>query len=471
MRNRRERYGSTLGSSRPGNSRKRLFFILCGGLLLCALIWLAMICFEGQKPEIEISLANLQLGKDQEITFEITESGRGIKEYRVTFEQGMRDFVLAEKKFPGTELLWSTGVTHAQEKFTFTPSELGVKDGEGTLRIWVRDASFRRLFRGNISVWEANVLVDTEAPEIFAVTRSHYLGQGGAGLVAYRISEPARRSGVMVDDTFFPGYGGFGPKKDLFLAFFGLGHKPGAGAEIFLTAEDYAGNTARAGFQHTVAPKRFKNDKINITDRFLAWKMPEFKDPPEKVTTLLDKFLYVNGPGRKADEDHIFNAANNSASEILWKEAFTPLPSAANRGGFADHRTYYYGDKEIDKQYHMGIDLASVAQAPVPAAARGKVVMADTTGIYGKNVLIDHGCNLFSHYAHLTRISVKVGDFVEKGNILGTTGLTGMVGGDHLHFGVVIGSIFVNPMEWLDARWVENNILSKIREVESGGLD
>ncbi|MDL2286285.1 M23 family metallopeptidase [Desulfococcaceae bacterium OttesenSCG-928-F15] len=471
MRNRRETVGRTLGSPRKEQKRKRLFLTLLGTLVLGAAIWLGMICFEGQKPEIHITLENLRLGREQEIAFEITEAGRGIKEYRVTFEQGFRDFVLAEKEFPGEEFLWATGVAHTPVQFSFKPSDLGVKDGEGTLRIWVRDASFRRLFKGNVSVWEAKVFVDTEAPEIFVATRNHYLSQGGAGLVAYRVSEPVRRSGVMVDGEFFPGHAGFGPKKDIYLAFFGIGHTPGSGKEIFLTAEDFAGNTGKSGFQHMVNSRRFKKDTITIKDRFLAWKMPEFKDPPEKSASLIEKFLFVNGPGRKADENFIFAAARESLSEILWESVFMPLPSSANRGGFADHRTYYYEGQEIDKQYHMGIDLASVSQAPIPAAARGRVVMTDNTGIYGKNVLIDHGCGLFSHYAHLTRVSVNVGDRLEKGDILGTTGLTGMVGGDHLHFGVVIGSRFVNPMEWLDAKWVENNILSKIRSVEAGEFD
>lgn len=471
MRKRKKTYGRGFGENFQGKKRKKLFLILCGGLLLCAALWLVKTCFEGQRPEILFALENSRLGKEQEIRFEIRESGRGIKEYRVTFEQGFRDFVLAEKIFPGNELLWGTGITQSPVQFTFKPSELGIKDGEGTLKIWVRDASFRRFFKGNVSVSEAKVMIDTESPEIFVATRSHYLSQGGAGLVAYRVSEPVTRSGVMVDGNFFPGYGGFGPQKDIYLAFFGVGHEAESGREVFLTAEDFAGNTGKSGFQHVVNSRRFKKDKINITDRFLGRKMPEFKDPPEKPASLVDKFLYVNGPGREADEATIFSAARNSAPELFWEGAFKPLPSAANRGGFADHRTYYYGGKEIDRQYHMGLDLASVSQAPVPAAARGRVAMTDNTGIYGKNVLVDHGCGLFSHYAHLTRVSVKVDDLVERGDILGTTGVTGMVGGDHLHFGVVIGSLFVNPLEWLDAKWVENNIVSKLRSVEAGDFD
>ena len=98
----------------------------------------------------------------------------------------------------------------------------------------------------------------------------------------------------------------------------------------------------------------------------------------------------------------------------------------------------------------------------MPAANRGKVVYADDLGIYGECVIIDHGLGLQTLYGHLSRIAVKVGDQVQKGQIIGNTGDTGLAGGDHLHYGVVISGEQVNPIEWWDPSWIRNNVTGKL---------
>jgi murein DD-endopeptidase MepM/ murein hydrolase activator NlpD len=143
------------------------------------------------------------------------------------------------------------------------------------------------------------------------------------------------------------------------------------------------------------------------------------------------------------------------------------LPGAANRAGFADRRRYVYKGKQVDRQVHLGIDLASLANASVPAANGGKVVLADTLGIYGQTVILDHGFGLFSMYAHLSHIGVSQGQSVSRGDTIGKTGTSGLAGGDHLHFSMLVHGTFVNPLEWWDARWIDHNITSKIAAAQS----
>jgi murein DD-endopeptidase MepM/ murein hydrolase activator NlpD len=150
-----------------------------------------------------------------------------------------------------------------------------------------------------------------------------------------------------------------------------------------------------------------------------------------------------------------------------WQGIFSRLPNAANRARFADHRTYYYKGREIDRQVHLGIDLASVSNSPVPAGNTGVVVFAQHLGIYGKTVILDHGYGLFSMYSHLSQIAVQVGGRVSRGDKLGRTGSTGMAGGDHLHFSILINDTFVNPVEWWDRKWIQNNVTSKIEWAQS----
>ena len=83
-------------------------------------------------------------------------------------------------------------------------------------------------------------------------------------------------------------------------------------------------------------------------------------------------------------------------------------------------------------------------------------------GIYGNAVVLDHGVGLFSLYAHLSEIEVVEGDEVSKGDVLGRTGATGLAGGDHLHFSMLVQGYFVDPLEWLDGRWIADHIDPKL---------
>ena len=149
---------------------------------------------------------------------------------------------------------------------------------------------------------------------------------------------------------------------------------------------------------------------------------------------------------------------------MLWRGVvFHPFQNNAVESAFADQRTYLYKGKEVDKQVHLGFDLASFAGTPIVAANRGKVLYADELGIYGNCVIVDHGMGLQSLYAHLSSIEVKAGQDVEKEQTLGRSGMTGLAGGDHLHFTMLVNGHMVNPVEWWDSHWIEDRILRKLR--------
>ena len=129
---------------------------------------------------------------------------------------------------------------------------------------------------------------------------------------------------------------------------------------------------------------------------------------------------------------------------------------------FAQRRTYLYDGREVDRQDHLGFDLASTRRAEVVAANRGEVLLAEYFGIYGNTVVLDHGYGLLSLYAHLSSIAVAVGDEVEKGAVLGRSGETGLAGGDHLHFSMLVRGVQVNPLEWWDESWIRGRVLAKL---------
>lgn len=85
---------------------------------------------------------------------------------------------------------------------------------------------------------------------------------------------------------------------------------------------------------------------------------------------------------------------------------------------------------------HEGVDVAAVTGTPVRAMKDGRVERAGPWGDYGLAVVLSHGSNVHTLYAHLSRIDVKAGDDVAGGKVIGAVGQTGSATGPHLHFEV-----------------------------------
>ena len=106
---------------------------------------------------------------------------------------------------------------------------------------------------------------------------------------------------------------------------------------------------------------------------------------------------------------------------------------------------------------------------PVAAAAAGTIVNASWLGIYGNCVIIDHGMGVQSLYGHLSSFDVKLDDSVTKGQTIGRSGMTGLAGGDHLHFTMLVGGRPVNPVEWWDSHWIQDRVERKLQELSNSG--
>src|SRR5690606_32104634 len=96
--------------------------------------------------------------------------------------------------------------------------------------------------------------------------------------------------------------------------------------------------------------------------------------------------------------------------------------------------------------YHTGVDLRAARGTVLRAAGPGRVAFADEMRVPGKMVVLDHGEGLFTRYMHLDSFAVKMGDTVEKGQVIGRTGATGRVEAPHLHWEVVWKGNFADPL-------------------------
>jgi murein DD-endopeptidase MepM/ murein hydrolase activator NlpD len=439
-------------SYRTQESRKKIslkkVILLVLPLAVAAVVWLWLVKFESGKPSVSLLKETLYI--EPELGFRVEDGKSGLAEVRVDVIQAEKEFSLFQEKYPGK--------TYSVEKqLSLRPLPSGLEEGEALLRITARDRSWNG---GNRTVLEKTVTVDTRAPRPAIMGGPHYINQGGSGLITVAANEEIPHVGLEVEGIFFKGFPITGSRHAVFYA---LPPRTPADTTMRLVVEDAAGNRAHLSFSPHIRARQFRRDRIEITDRFLAQIIPYFRDnDPDLEGTDLEVYIQMNREQRKEDADRIRALCMDTAPEPLWSGVFLRMPGKTT-ATFGDERTYFYQGREIDRQTHLGVDLASLMQSPVPAANRGRVVFAGPLGIYGNTVVLDHGCGLFSMYSHLSLIGVEAGATVEKGDELGRTGSTGMAGGDHLHFAMIVQGVFVDPLEWWDPHWIQDNIDLKLK--------
>jgi len=427
-------------------------FFLVILLLLGALGAMYYIKAEWTPPTLSLTPEQTTASTKTVFTITATDKDSALRSLQVVATQGSNSIDILSKTLP-------TGTRDLREEFSLPKA--GLRNEALTLTITVKDTSWHRLGRGNQAQIVRQLDIDSKPPVISVLSGQHNVNRGGTGLVVYSTNEELATSGIRLGDHFFPGYP-YQPGK--FLCFFALPYNadPKAVTPI-LVASDLAGNESTVGFNFRPLLKKFRHDDINISDSFLQSKMGQFADLYPDAALPIDLFLKVNSELRAKNVASLIELGKNTVPQKLWDGTFIRLPNSAPMAAFADNRTYKYAGEAVDNQTHLGVDLASLAASPVPAGNTGRIILAEFMGIYGNVVVIDHGFGLQSLYSHLSEIHVQKGDMIQRGQVLGKTGATGMAGGDHLHFGMLISGIEVQPIEWWDPQWIDHNITSKLK--------
>jgi murein DD-endopeptidase MepM/ murein hydrolase activator NlpD len=302
-------------------------------------------------------------------------------------------------------------------------------------------------------------------PSLGVTSTFHFAKQGGSEAVVYRVGESSVRDGVQAGDLWFPGFPLPGGGKGDRFALFAVAYDMSDASNVKLLAADDAGNEAQAGFIDKFTPRRPIEATINLSDAFLNKVVPAImSQTPETKDAggLLENFLSINRDLRKANAAALVALASKSKPQFLWSRPFLPMSNAKVMAPFAESRTYVYQGRTVDHQVHLGFDLAATRAVKVQASNDGVVAMARYFGIYGNAVVVDHGFGLESLYAHLSSIDVKEGQAVKRGDTLGRTGDTGLAGGDHLHFSILLAGQPVDPQEWWDGHWIKDRVARKL---------
>ena len=418
-------------------------------------------------PAITIASPEKYVGRSTPFAATI-EAGTAVTAPEITIEQnGQTMPVTAEKiDWTGTERVAVSGTIGKSAQPALT-------NGPARLSVTARRAVFFGTRQTSTTVTK-DVEVRLDPPRVAVVSTHHFINLGGAEFVVIRATPDDVVAGIQVGDAryaFYPGSAVGLSDPALRVGFFALRHDQDLTTRIAAYARDAAGNEATTALGHKPFVKRFLQSKIPVDQAFLdrvvpaiASSTPDLKIDTGSPEALLKGFLEINGNLRKKNNDTIAALAAKSQPKMLWTQAFAPMGNAQVESRFADRRTYFHDDKEIDRQVHLGFDLASLQRAAVLASNAGVVVFADYLGIYGNCVIIDHGLGVQTLYAHLSTMNVKDGETVTKGQEIGRTGATGLAGGDHLHFTTLLQGTPVNPVEWWDPHWMQDRVFRKIKE-------
>jgi murein DD-endopeptidase MepM/ murein hydrolase activator NlpD len=410
--------------------------------------------------------------------------GTKLRRLDVSVEQQGRVFRLFSLDAPGEARFVQETADRIRVTQNSPSSALtGLRDGPAQLRVTAsRDVLFG--IRRAETVESREIAVRLTPPKLAVVSRHHYVNLGGAEMVVYRVTPADAASGVQVGNRYYPGYGAAGaagsiapgaPPLDpaLRVAFFALLHDDDITTPIRLVAKDPAGNAADAEFAYRAFTAEFARRRVPVDDAFfkkvvppILQATPSLQLPVDTPEERLEAFLRINGDLRRANEAQLQELARGTSSEMLWHGTFTRMGRAKSEAVFADHRTYVHDGRDVDQQVHLGADLASTRGAAITASNTGHVVFSGFLGIYGNCVVLDHGMGVQSLYAHLSSVTVEAGDRINRGETIGKSGATGLAGGDHLHFSVLVAGRPVNPVEWWDPHWIADRVDRKL--VEAG---
>ena len=454
-------------------------------VLLIAFGCAYVIAGRGAPPRIAIDKPERVIGQAGSLDVTADAPNARFTALTITLEQNGKSYPLFALNGAPAGAAPSASITQVDRNRTRISRPLGkqsvpeLQSGSARVVVTATRPSFLNL-RQLTSTATKDFQVRLEPPRVAVLSTHHYVNHGGSEMVVYKATPPDVASGVRVGDVEYRGFPASGAgltaaDPSLKVAFFALLYDQPLNAPIAAFARDEAGNQAKASFVDNVFEKPFKKSRIEIDDKFMNKTVPDIVEhspelkmapPPQDSPDIVAAFLRVNGELRKVNADEIAAMEAKTSPTRMWEGPFVQLGNSQVEASFADRRTYVYKGKEIDQQTHLGFDLAVTAHVPVAAANAGTVLNASWLGIYGNCVILDHGMGVQSLYGHLMSFDVKVGDRVTRGQIVGRSDSTGLAGGDHLHFTMLVGGRMVNPVEWWDPHWIADRVERKLKEAQ-----
>ena len=419
--------------------------------------------FERNAPIISIDGYNGYWNLKKPLKISIKDES-GIKAYKVVIRTGR-----GERAIKDEQLL----VPLNDVELSIKPprGSYTVKDKEVSVVVQAVDKSHWNFFSGNVAGKNFKFAVDRKRPQISIINNSYKISKGGCALVVFRVQD-ANLEDVYIESNHKkhfkaqPFY-----KEGYYIALLAWPIKDSS-FRAHVIATDIASNSSKAYVPLYLKDKPYKVSNIKLSDKFLDGKIADLAedfDETQGVEDKLERFKIINEDVRAKNEALIHKITSVVSNEMISDfkiRRMYPLKNGKVVARFGDHRKYYYKGKFVSEAYHLGLDLASHAQASIVSQNGGKVVFADFNGLYGNSPIISHGLGLYTLYGHCSSMDVSVDEDVVADSKIANTGKSGYAMGDHLHFGVLVQGIEVRPQEWMDKEWIKLNITNIIKSAK-----
>jgi murein DD-endopeptidase MepM/ murein hydrolase activator NlpD len=428
--------------------RKVIFFAVPALVILVAI---AVVFTRSATPVVDVPSSITTLGQATPVTVQVHDP-RGVRKITAMVEQNGASYAVGAttqtSKATDSNWTFTAGVKAAPQ----------LKDGAAKLIV---EATSNDLL-GNKARVERDVTVVTRPPSLSVDSDQHYLYLGMADLVTFDVSGGWTAAGVRVGDQTYRSWPMPGGKPGLFSLFaFAWNMPPGTAPVVYASVG--AGNdvTSPMVFQF---PKKeqphYTTHDLQVSDAFMQKVVNELD--PNGSGDPVARFVKINSEMRRANNKTLADLRFKTAEKFLWSQPFARQTHSQAEATFADLRNYIYHGKKIDQQVHLGYDLAVTQHVGVEASNDGQIVYAAPLGIYGNCVVVDHGYGLQTIYGHMSQIDVHVGDTVKRGQVMGRSGMTGMAGGDHIHFAMQLDGVQIDPKEWWDPHWIHDHIARRV---------
>jgi murein DD-endopeptidase MepM/ murein hydrolase activator NlpD len=261
-----------------------------------------------------------------------------------------------------------------------------------------------------------------EDVSIAFVHHERSLQPGEIVLVEANSSKPLSQLRIEAFDRQFPAFTDKG--RIQWAALLGIDLETKSGEyTVLLSGTDLNGKRVTAQEVLVVTAKRFPTRKLTVD--------PKYVEPPEHA------LIRIKEERRKVND--IFSSVT---PERLWEGPFH-LPVPGQVISAFGKRNVYNGKP---RSPHTGTDFRGAEGTPIKAPNSGKVVLAANLYYSGNTLILDHGLGLYSYFGHMSAFSVKEGDYVKTGDLIGKVGATGNVTGPHLHWTVRLVDSRVDPL-------------------------
>lgn len=432
---------------------------------------------ERDPPIIEIKKPPVGLGLEPvSIEFTLRDKYAGLDEVTVRVEQAGKPREIFQKKYPAK-------IRVDDVSFPMNGKELGLREGEARLNI----VAFDKSFWNNVARTSVQLRVDYTRPEVTLYPDQRNAVLGGTEMVFYRLRETVDTfSGITVGPELLPGFPAknFDPDfenfPEIYCAFFPISRDFNAATSTMkLFARDAVGNTSTAPVNYHVQNFAVRPSVETVAPEMLAAKIEplyeQFLDrqarlngqdpmrplPAQGDAERIERFKIVNEQYRALIERALKPLFSKPKATRFWKESFARF-GGRERHVFGEKISYRMGEVDLGSTVENGVTFASAVDAPVRAANNGIVIFSDNLGPYGDTVIVDHGFGVTTLYGHLGSMTRLEGDRVERGDIIGKVGDTGLIFSPGLTFEVRLHGTPVRPVEWWDAGWLRDHVDQKV---------